>query len=129
MHSFPIAVLLVLPALAQNRANAPLGSDKIHDRFIPAGFAGQHLDGILGDRMRVNLESRLLHVDEKGLVDCFQRLPGQHAWAGEHAGKFLDAAANTWLYTKDARLKTLMDRVARTLIAAQLPDGYLGTYA
>jgi uncharacterized protein len=67
-------------------------------------------------------------VDEKGILECFQHRPGAQAWAGEHAGKFLHAAVNTWLYSGDDRLKTLMDRVARTLIAAQLPDGYLGTY-
>ncbi len=78
--------------------------------------------------MRVNLEGRLLHVDEKGLIEGFQHRPGKQDWIGEHAGKFLDAAANTWQYTHDARLKELMDRIARDLIATQLPDGYLGTY-
>jgi DUF1680 family protein len=43
-------------------------------------------------------------------------------------GKFLDAAAKTWLYTHDEHLKRLMDRMAQELIATQLPDGYLGTY-
>jgi DUF1680 family protein len=102
--------------------------DKVSDKFIPAPYQTQRIDGLLGERMRVNLEGRLLHVDEAGILDCFRHRPGKQDWAGEHAGKFLDAAANTWLYTKDARLKTLMDRVAKELIATQLPDGYLGTY-
>src|SRR5207248_2313971 len=51
------------------------------------------------------------------------------AWVGEHAGKFLDAAGNAYLYWQDARIKTLMDRVAHELIKCQMPDGYLGTYA
>ena len=45
--------------------------------------------------MRINLEGRLLHVDEKGLIEGFQNRPGKQDWIGEHAGKFLDAAANT----------------------------------
>ena len=98
------------------------------DRFVPAPYQGQQIEGILGERMRANLEGRLLRVDEKALLDCFRHRPGPQAWAGEHAGKFLHAAANTWLFTGDERLKTLMDRVARELIATQLPDGYLGTY-
>lgn len=103
-------------------------TDRVTDQFVPASYSAQHIEGILGDRMRVNLEGRLLNVDEKEILDCFRHRPGKQAWAGEHAGKFLDAAANAWLYTKDERLKTLMDRVARELIATQLPDGYLGTY-
>ena len=123
-----LAALLALPALAGPPAKSPVVADKIADRFTPAAFERQHIEGILGDRMRVNLEGRLLRVDEKALIDCFQHRPGPQDWAGEHAGKFLHAAANTWLYTGDQRLKTLMDRLARNLIATQLPDGYLGTY-
>ena len=123
-----LAALVALPALAAQPAKSPAVPDKVPDRFTSAAFDRQHIDGILGDRMRVNLEGRLLHVDEKALIDCFEHRPGPQDWAGEHAGKFLHAAANTWLYTNDPRLKTLMDRIARELIATQLADGYLGTY-
>lgn len=116
-----IVFLLMPAALAQN-------VDKVSNRFVPASYSSQRIEGLLGERMRVNLEGRLLNLDEKGVLDCFRHRPGSQAWAGEHAGKFLDAAVNAWLYSKDERLKTLMDRVARELIAAQLPDGYLGTY-
>jgi hypothetical protein len=103
-------------------------SDQVTDQFVPAPYGDQQIGGILGERMGVNLNGRLLHVDEQGLLQGFQHRPGQQAWCGEHAGKFLDAAAKTWLYTHDDHLKTLMDRVAQELIATQLPDGYLGTY-
>jgi len=115
-------------ALAGPPGATPVVTDKIADRFTPAPFESQRIAGILGDRMRVNLEARLLRVNEPGILDCFRHRPGPQEWAGEHAGKFLHAAANTWLYTSDERLKTLMDRVARELISTQLPDGYLGTY-
>ena len=114
--------------LLLGQAIAPVVADKVADKFVPASYAAQRIDGLLGERMRVNLEGRLLNVDEKEILDCFRHRPGKQAWSGEHAGKFLDAAANAWLYSKDERLKTLMDRVARELIATQLPDGYLGTY-
>jgi uncharacterized protein len=102
--------------------------DQVADRFVPAPYGSQKIGGILGERMRVNLEGRLLQVDEKGIIECFQHRPGAQDWAGEHAGKFLHAAVNTWLYTRDERIKTLMDRIARQMIATQLSDGYLGTY-
>ncbi len=98
------------------------------DVFTPAPFDEQHLDGLFAARLRVNLEQRLLRVDEEGILAGFRSRPGRQAWIGEHAGKFLDAAANMWLYTGDDRLRELMDRVAKTLIACQQPGGYLGTY-
>src|SRR5580698_8357683 len=117
MRNVILAALLTLPSFAAQPAKSPVVPDKVPDQFAPAAFNGQHIEGILGDRMRVNLEGRLLHVDEKALIDCFEHRPGPQDWAGEHAGKFLHAAANTWLYTDDQRLKTLMDRMARELIA------------
>jgi DUF1680 family protein len=114
------------PRLAD--APEPAVSDKVSDRFVPAPYDTQRIRGLLGERMRVNLEGRLLRVNEAALLAGFQKRPGNHAWIGEHIGKFLDAAANTWAYSGDGRLKTMMDRMARALIACQLPDGYLGTY-
>ena len=129
MRNLILAAFAVLPVFAAPpAAKSPAVPEKAADRFTPAAFDRQRIEGILGERMRVNLEGRLLHVDEKGLIDCFAHRPGPQDWAGEHAGKFLHAAANTWLYTGDGRLKTLMDRIARNLIATQLADGYLGTY-
>ena len=125
-------ILTVICALSMLSGQPPRSdeavSGKIADQFVSAPFGDQQIGGILGDRMGVNLNGRLLHVDEQALVRCFQHRPGEQAWSGEHAGKFLHAAANTWLYTHDENLKTLMDRVAQELIATQLPDGYLGTY-
>ena len=129
-----LAAVWTLPVFAGPAGKA---ADRIADQFTPAPYAAQHIEGILGDRMRVNLEGRLLHVNEAGILDCFRHRPGPQEWAGEHAGKFLHAASNAWLYSHaasntwlydDEILKTLMDRVARELIATQLPDGYLGTY-
>ena len=125
------AFILFASAIPSSAGSLPVSSkvpDKVADHFVPAPYDAQRIEGILGERMLVNLEGRLLHVDEKGIIECFQHRPGPQEWSGEHAGKFLDAAAHTWLYTRDERLKTLMDRVARELIATQLPDGYLGTY-
>src|ERR1035437_8316736 len=117
------SIILAAPILSGQTLKAPTVPDKIADQFAPAPYAGQRIEGVLGDRMRVNLEGRLLHLDEKAVLQSFQHRPGEHPWAGEHVDKFLHAAVNTWLYTHDERLKTLMDRVARELVATLLPDG------
>src|SRR4051794_14983211 len=100
----------------------------VKDEFIPSPYEQTRIGGQLGERMKINLEKRLLRVDEKALVEGFQTRPGKHPWIGEHIGKYLHAGCNTWRNTHDPRLKTQMDRMVRALIASQLPDGYLGTY-
>ncbi len=98
------------------------------DQFTPAAFEQSHPGGMLGERLKINLEGRLLHVDEKRLLAGFQQRPGEQDWIGEHIGKYLHAGCNTWRNTHDQRLKAQMDRMVRALIATQMPDGYLGTY-
>jgi DUF1680 family protein len=128
MKHLLFSIILAAPVLAGQTLKAAAAPDRIADRFVPAPYAGQRIEGLLGDRMRVNLEGRLLHLDEARVLKGFEQRPGEQDWIGEHAGKFLHAASNTWLYTGDPRLKAVMDRVVHALLAAQLPDGYLGTY-
>jgi hypothetical protein len=87
------------------------------------------LTGYLGVRYNDNLNKRLLEIDENGILEGFKHRPGKQVWIGEHVGKYLESAANTWVITKDANLKIQMDRIATSLMNAQLPDGYLGTYS
>jgi len=118
------ALLVLLASLGF----AEVVKDRVAEKFVPAAYETQRMEGLLGERMRVNLEGRLLHVDEPRILKGFQQPPGEQAWIGEHVGKYLDAACNTWRYTHDARLKTQMDRIAAELMKTQKADGYLGTY-
>ena len=97
--------------------------------FYNADFpVEEQLGGYLGARYYANLEKRLLEIDEKEMLAGFLKRPGKQEWIGEHVGKYLETAANTWTVTKDKRLRAQMDRIAATLMSTQLPDGYLGTY-
>ena len=87
-----------------------------------------HIDGWLGARLDANEKNRLLKVNTEPLLAGFKKKPGTHPWIGEHVGKWLHAATLAWAYTGDAALREKLDRVAAELIAAQEPDGYLGTY-
>ena len=82
--------------------------------------------------MRTNVEGRLLHIDVATLLSAFidRDRAGEFdgAWVGEHAGKFLDAGCNTLRFQENPALRARVERVAKTLIASQAPDGYLGTY-
>ncbi|HEY4060733.1 MAG TPA: beta-L-arabinofuranosidase domain-containing protein [Puia sp.] len=127
---FPALLFLLLQqataAVDPATNTQPVIPDRVQDRFIPAD-AGR-LSGLLNSHILLNQEKRLLLVDSALLLSGFEHRPGSQKWIGEHVGKFLFAAVNTYRYTHDPRLKALMDDIERKYIATQLPDGYLGTY-
>lgn len=106
----------------------PIISYKAKEVFTPAQLGQQNIQGWLGERLNANKEQRLFKVDEAGLLAGFINKPGVHPWIGEHVGKFLEAACNAYENSKDPALKIQINRTAQQLIAAQLTDGYLGTY-
>lgn len=108
------------------------------------------LKGYLAQWYQLNLEKRLLAVDENNLLTAFysrsdtlsKLLPpnirpnflllpaddGSYNYFGEHLGKYLHAASLVWRQTGNRELKAKMDRLVQGLIKAQGADGYLGTY-
>jgi hypothetical protein len=106
------AAALAAPGPRVADAPKPAIQDILKDRFQPAPLDRQKIEGLLGQRMRLDLDSRLLKVSETLLLST---RPGA---GGENAGRFLDAAARTWAYSGDPRLKGMMDRVAAALEAA-----------
>jgi DUF1680 family protein len=114
-----------LPVFAQPHAAI---ENKIKDVFIPAPFENQKIGGYLGERLDINMNKRLLEVDEKELLAGYLNRPGKQNWVGEHVGKYLEAASNSWRYSHDPRLKAQMDRILIILLNTQKDNGYLGTY-
>ena len=128
-----LLLLLNLTAIASQaydlnkiKLHEPVVANKVADKYIPAYY--QNIEGLLGYRMNVNLEKRLLQIDSAILLSGFRKRPGGQTWIGEHVGKFLFSASNSYKYSNDARIKQLLDAMAKEFIACQLPDGYLGTY-
>ena len=94
------------------------------------------LRGLLGEALDANLHGRLTHfiVDETSpAIALFaperRALNTEGDWYGEHAGKWLVAAAKAVLRSRDPALTRSLRRVADYLVSVQEPDGYLGTYA
>jgi DUF1680 family protein len=102
--------------------------NKITDSFVSTPFQNQKLQGYLGERLKQNLDERLLKIHENEIMAGYLKRPGDQAWIGEHVGKYLEAACNVWKNTHDIRLKKQMDRMMYELINTQKKDGYLGTY-
>lgn len=124
-----LGVLPTSPAFAAPREPLPFRVPaKLPDAVEVLSPAAIQLDGWLGERLAVNATNRLLTVDTEPLLAGFRKKPGVHPWIGEHVGKWLHAATLAWAYTGDPRLRAKLDAVAADLVAAQEPDGYLGTY-
>ena len=94
------------------------------------------LGGLLGMALAVNHSGRLTHfiTDENSpAIALFnpEKVSRNEAgdWYGEHAGKWLYAAAKAAHRTGDEKLKDSVLRVAGHLLALQDSDGYLGNYA
>ncbi len=94
------------------------------------------LRGLLGDALDANLHGRLSHfiVDEHSPAIALFAPPRRSEnregdWYGEHAGKWLVAAAKAAARSDDKGLRAQVLRVADYLVSIQEDDGYLGTYA
>lgn len=94
------------------------------------------LGGLLGTAIEASRRGRLSKfiVDEKSpAIELFHpdrvRANQEGDWYGEHAGKWLYAAARAAADSDDAGLANRVRRVAEYLVSVQGADGYLGTYA
>ncbi len=102
----------------------------------PATTSQVRLGGLLGKALAANHTGRLTHfiTDETSpAIALFdpERASRNHEgdWYGEHAGKWLYAAAKSASRTGDEKLVANVQRVAEYLVGIQDSDGYLGTYA
>ncbi|MEL1262889.1 glycoside hydrolase family 127 protein [Pseudoxanthomonas putridarboris] len=99
-------------------------------------MTGTKLGGPLGQALDANLRGRLHHfiVDERSpaiaIFDPAHVATNEEGdWYGEHAGKWLVAAARAAARSGDEVLLANIRRVADYLVAQQQADGYLGNYA
>jgi uncharacterized protein len=122
LHLFLLTAVVCLMASAAISAEVP---DKAI--LLPPGQV--HLTGWLGQRVDANIANRLMKVNLDERLRPFEKPSESGGWSGEHIGKWLHAASLSWQYNRDPALRKRLDDAAARLIAAQAPDGYLGTYA
>jgi DUF1680 family protein len=94
------------------------------------------LGGLLGEALEANRRGRLstFIVDETSpaialFAPALRARNAEGDWYGEHAGKWLVAAARAAARSGDDALRGRVLRVAHWLASVQEDDGYLGTYA
>lgn len=127
MISRTLIVVLFAAQVALSALTAVAG--QVADKTNPIQPSQIHLSGWLGQRVDANWKNRLMTVRLDERIKPFQNPTEREGWSGEHIGKWLHAASITWGYTHDPALRKRLDDAVTALIAAQNPDGYLGTYA
>lgn len=110
---FVAVVLMAAPVLAD--PPQPAIVDAVADIYRPFPLDQQKIGGIVGARLRANSEGYIEHI----------KAPSNTA--DDQSGTLLDAAVYAFEYNHDAQVNAVMLRLARTLMASQASDGYLGT--
>lgn len=104
--------------------------------FQPAAPAAVQLGGVLGAAIEANRRGRLSQFIVDADSPAIAIFHPEHSadneegdWYGEHAGKWLVAAAKAVARSGDDGLRQNLRNVADYLLSRQQPDGYLGNYA
>ncbi|MCJ7583833.1 MAG: glycoside hydrolase family 127 protein [Anaerolineales bacterium] len=99
-----------------------------------------HITGCLSPRFQGNIQYLInkyeknkdwmlepfQHRGEEWVIEPLRNKKGERQWAGEYAGKWLDAASLTAASSSHAQLGQYSAAFAAAMIAAQDSDGYLG---
>ena len=98
--------------------------------------------GLHGERINLLRQNRLnFMLAGEYLINGFENKPGSHPWQGEHIGKWLHSSIlsiqNQTILNKNADWRTeklknnkeKIDKLVNRLLATQLENGYMGTYA
>ncbi len=91
----------------------------VSDIYRPFPPDQQKLGGLIAARMRANSEGFI----EKIATEV------ANGSGKDETGTLLDAAVYAFEYSRDSQVNAVMVRFARKLMAAQGPDGYIGTRA
>ncbi len=87
---------------------------------------GVRLHGFFDERINALISGLFLRVDMTAVVDFYRYRLNRFA-AGEFFGKLMRAACMIYGYTKNAELKTVIDRAAADIMSLQDEDGDIST--
>jgi len=124
---------LGLKEMGQSKITSPLAKVSVAMTLLDPQDV--ELKGLIGQGAEASREGRLKSFPtwENGkLIKMFSKEsmdPVGTDWLGEHAGKWMYAAARAANRTNDRELLKTLKATADYLVSMQEPDGYLGTYA
>jgi uncharacterized protein len=118
--SASLVALAVFSTLADPAT--PVVQDAVADLYRPLDFDQQKLAGVLAERMRATREGYLERVNIRALLASLRSDARSQSGLAEQVGKFLEAAANAYDYSRDPNLKSIMDTVASELVSTHPPS-------
>jgi hypothetical protein len=86
------------------------------------------LEGYLGDKINLCINRRIKTLDFDQFVEPFRYKNETHLWQGEFWGKLMLAAIASYDYNHDPEMLNKIKDAVKSLIATQMPDGYIGNY-
>lgn len=87
------------------------------------------MDGYIGGRVHDCIRQRVMGQDVDELIEPFLRQDEvQNRWASEFWGKWVQGAMASYQYNHDPALYAKIKDSQEKMVAAQLPDGYIGDY-
>ena len=99
------------------------------DAFTRLPLKDVHLGGRLGRAIDLCVRNRVMAQDGEHLVEPFRRRAETNCWSSEFWGKWFTSAVAAQRYSGDPKLLATVQQSARSLMATQTADGYIGTYS
>jgi DUF1680 family protein len=114
--------------LVSSAAAAEKAAVKVADTLVPLAPGAVRIQGHLGDEMDLCLHNRIMAQDVDHVIQPFHDRKDKGEWRSEFWGKWITSAIAAYRYSADPKLKEIIDRAVKGLIATQTPDGYIGAY-
>jgi hypothetical protein len=87
------------------------------------------LGGRLGRAIDLCVKNRVTAQDSEHLVEPFRKRAETNCWSSEFWGKWFTSAVAAQRYTGDSNALAAVTSSARSLMATQTAEGYIGTYS
>lgn len=101
---------------------------KVQDALTPLAPGVVHFQGHVGDQLDLCIQKRVMAQDVDHVIQPFRDRKDKGEWRSEFWGKWITSAIAAYRYSADPKLKEIIDRAVKGLIATQTPDGYIGAY-
>ena len=87
------------------------------------------ISGYVGSRIDDCIKNRVKTQDVEHLIEPFRHHEEKSRWQSEFWGKWIQGAIASYRYNKDPELYRIIKNAAESLMATQLPNGYIGNYS
>ncbi len=120
---------IIAPLAAVMIISATTASGKKVSEDARARIEKVSVSGYIGQRIGDCIENRVKKQNVEEIIAPFLKQDEVHEmWGTEFWGKWVQGAMSSYRYTRDPDIYAMIERSEKEMMAAQLPDGYLGNY-